>query len=622
MSSLERPKRFGTRRILELCGQLIALGIVLAQVALVVAPIFADLSTLGGHDWDEKESQRHLVVKTIHEYGQFPFWNPYACGGHSAWASIQGGTSLVSLFLPVYLLLDFKHALRVEVVGAALLAATGTWLLAGRFTRSGAARAFACVVWVVNGRWALQASVGHVWHLYYAWVPWLLFLCDGAWTSRGAPHPLRFRYVVGAGVCWAMMVYNGAIYPLPHAALLLSIYSVTAAIVWRTLKPLQTVALSGIIGGGLAAPKLIPLLEELSRYPRLVESREVIDLNGFVQLLVARSQTVGSRPAHIVQWGWHEYGMYIGWIAVLALAISAIAARTPAERGWRWAGLCTLLLGFGYFHEYSPWALLHQLPIFKSQHVPSRWLYSSALALALVSVSVLERLLERAGRARLPLEWALLPVVGFIAYDIASEARMPMAQAFWMRLPPVAVSDTFVQHGKVPSSLQYPRPDYAPPALPAQMANVGVIDCTLHPGLNIWARDAQGNAPGLGAIGREDSRYRGEVFTVSGQGEVAIDRFTPNEIEVTVRGAKPGDRVALNQNYNPGWRVNGQRADNYKDVLSTTIASPQQHFVFKFRPHLLLPSLGVFFVTLSALILAWRRPRLLSRLRRKPIPST
>ncbi len=99
----------------------------------------------------------------------------------------------------------------VEVWGSALLSAVGAWLLAGRFTRSPAARAFVVVAFAVNGRWALQTTSGHTWHLAYAWTPWTLYFFDRAAAPAG-----RRRDVVFCAVCIAMMVYTGGIYPLPR----------------------------------------------------------------------------------------------------------------------------------------------------------------------------------------------------------------------------------------------------------------------------------------------------------------------------------------------------------------------------------------------------------------------
>src|SRR5687768_12955353 len=198
-----------------------ALCVVLC-IAIALSPAFRDLSLYGGHDWDEMSAHRLLTVKALLVFNQFPLWMPYACGGFSEWGNVQGASNLVSPFLPFYLLLELRHALRVELAGTALLAAAGTWLLAGEFTRSVAARTFACLVFAVSGRFALQAATGHLWHLQYCYLPWVLW----AFERLLRDNPPRLRYLLVGAAAFALLVYSGGIYPLPHAALLMVVYAI------------------------------------------------------------------------------------------------------------------------------------------------------------------------------------------------------------------------------------------------------------------------------------------------------------------------------------------------------------------------------------------------------------
>ena len=153
---------------------------VLGMIGYVVAPAFKDKLSLGTHDWDQMEAHRLIVLRSIREFGQFPFWNPYGCGGSPSWAGMESGSTIVSPWLPFMLFASLPFAVKVEMAGTALISAIGMWLLAGRFTKSAALKALCCAAFVVNGRWALQIAVGHTWHLYYAWMPWALYFYDRA----------------------------------------------------------------------------------------------------------------------------------------------------------------------------------------------------------------------------------------------------------------------------------------------------------------------------------------------------------------------------------------------------------------------------------------------------------
>ena len=598
------PASFDAR--LERSQAYLGLSCVVLCLAIAVSPTLRELDSYGGHDWDEMSAHRLFTVKALLGFGQLPLWMPYGCGGYSEWGNVQGATNLISPFLPAYLLFDLRYALRIELLGTGLVAALGTWKLAGLFTRSVPARTFACLVFVANGRFALQAATGHLWHLQYCYLPWVFWGFERLLAGR------RFELLplsIGGGAL-ALLVYSGGIYPLPHAAFLLGAYAALRAAFDKSWWPLVVLAALGALGIGLSAPKLLPVLLDFNERPRLVPSTEAIDLNVLWQALVAPNQTPGSRPAPIPQWGWHEYGMYVGWVPAVLLVLGLVWPAPRGELVLRLTGVIALVLGFGAFHELSPWTLLHQLSLFRSQHVPTRWLYPAILLLGVTTASALGRLLDRLAR-RQHLDLALLGGCLLLAVDIGRESSIPMQRAFWMEPRQVPAAPAFEQLERVPRALQYRRRDYAPEALPAVMAGIGVLQCTLHASLNIWApKDRDGRPLGMGARGKGTKQYRGEAFTASGSGTARIVSFSPRRIEVEVTGATAGDRVVLNQNFDPGWSVDGTPAESYRDTISAPLSAPSGRLVFSFWPRGLTGGLVVFALTLAtAAGVYWRRAR-------------
>jgi hypothetical protein len=604
---IERRSRPGW----QLATAVLCWGVILAMGVFVLAPTLADTKTVGGHDWDQMESHRYLVAKTILRFHQFPFWNPYACGGHSTWGGFESGTVVVSPWLPFYLAMSLPHALRAEVYGSALVSMIGAWLLAGRFTRSAAARALVVVAFAVNGRWALQLAAGHTWHLVYGLTPWALYYYDravGADPARVAP---RLRDTVFMGATMALMVYGGGIYPLPQTAVLVALYGVFLSAVLRSWRPVGVGVVAGAIALGLSAPKLLPILEVLGRFPRLIDSTEVMDMTGFVLILTGPDQDMGSPAVHVSQWGWHEWGMYIGWAVFGLVTLGCIVGRGLRESPLKWTGLAALVLGLGSFDPHAPWPLLHHLPVFKSQHVPSRWMYPALLLLSTVTASVLERALRRAGRARGWIEVAMVPAVGWIAYDVAAAARLPMTHTFANQMPAVAEATwPFRTEITIPREMDY-APDYAPPSLPAEMANIGTIACGTFPGLNVYVRDQNGRVSGLGARGRGDPLYRGEAYVPDGVGQAEIVSFSPNAIAVRVTGAQAGEHVVLNQNWDAGWRADGEPAMNWADTIAGQLHAADSTVVFRYRPRLWYPGLAACMATLGGIgfVYAARRRR-------------
>lgn len=590
-------------RALHVLAFLLLLGV----VGAVVAPLFGKTDTLGAQDWDQMEAHRYLAVKTIEKYHQFPFWNPYGCGGHTWWGGIESGTNLVSPWLPAYLLAPLPWAVRLEVVGAALLGAIGAWTFVGRLTRSPGLRLLCACAFAVNGRWALQTESGHTWHLYYAWMPWALWLFDRA---IAAPPGKAKRDVVGLGVVLAAMVYTGAIYPLPQVIIVIALYGLVAAVALRSVRPLALALGGGLLSFAFAAPRLLPVIDVLRRYPRLVDSPETIDLAGIIGIFTSRQGE--ARPA-VGPWGWHEFGFYIGWLPFLLMLSAPFLARRWKERAALLAGSACFVLALGSFSPMAPWALLHDhVPVFQSQHVPSRWFYPAVLLLLASAAAACERWLRRVPRGRLLLELALLATAGYVGFDIALQSQPDVAGTFVRGAPTVGPSvGPYHQEKTAPAELRYPVPDWAPPALPAMVANVGVIDCVTFPGLNTYYRDRKGRAPGLGAKGVGDGDYRGETYFASGPGAAVVDGWTPNVVTVRYTGAAEGDLLVLNQNWDPGWSAE-RGVVNWKDVAATPVSAGSGVVVFRYRPRFFVLGCVILFGTTFALLLLpyarrWRR---------------
>jgi hypothetical protein len=585
---------------------------IVVTIVWVLKPTIADPNTLGSHDWDHGESQRYIIRKTILLFHQFPFWNPYACGGHPNWGGFETGATLISPWLPFYLKMPFPRAIRVEIWGSTFLAAWGAWLLAGRFTRSPAARALAAVAFAVNGRMTLQITAGHVWHLGYAWMPWALYFYELALGDDPTRAPARLRYVVLCGATLALMVYTGAIYPLPHTIVVMAVYGALMAATTHSLRPMSVGLYCGLVSFGLSAPKLLPILEVLRRFPRLVDSPETLSLSAFVEILTSTDQLMTSGHAGVNAWGWHEWGMYVGW-AVVGVALVGIAlGRGAREWPLKWTGLLMIALGFGSFSEFAPWPLMRHIFLFKSQHVPSRWMVPGVLLLLVLSAGAFERLLGRLGRLRALGEIVLLAGAAWVAHDIGAVTRQTLTHAFAVPMPTVPdVPGPFHTEIHLPPQLAY-QFDWSPSSLTAEMANIGTIDCGTFPGFHNYLRGIDGRTPGLGARGQSDPLYRGEVYIADGPGTASIAKWTPNEVTVDVRDAQPGEHLILNQNWDAGWLANGEAAANWADQVAGTIRQANGTIVFRYRPRLLFPGLAVFALTVG--LLGWVHVRR----RRKP----
>jgi hypothetical protein len=589
-------------------SRIAAFAAIPTMILLVVSPLLRHPWTLGRHDWDQMSTQREVVVKTVALYHQFPFWDPYTCGGHPAWGSLEGAPIVVSPSLPVYLDFPLPIAIRIEILGWAIVGAFGCLKLASRFTRSVALQSLFTVITLVNSRWAMQLGAGHTWHLLYALLPWALFFFDRAIEPGAEPGRAR-RDVVLAGVAIAMMVYGDGIYPVPHTAFALLVYAAALARSTRSWRPLRALAGTGATALGLAAPKLLPLAESLTRFPRYIKSDEAMWPQYLYGIFTWREGDY-TAMAPFATGMWHEWGLYIGWPALVGLVAAIVASRGPRERALKWAGFIMLSFVLGGFHPLTPWRLLHLLPVFKSQHVPSRWLYPSLVFLACAAVSGAERWLrgKQEGRPRIE---ALLGIAAMaLAFQMGTVAREPLAQSF---VNPVPVAHDPATPFHVVHRLP-PRPDYVRglwdvATLPGVLENVGTLECDTDNGIHVTHRNPEGRMKGVGAYGDGDTEYRGEAYDAERVATASIVSWTPNAVDVRVEGARPGDHIVLNQNWDPGWRAGERPAVSYEDAVATVATSSTQTVRFRYRPRSFAWGLAVAAVTVGAIAFALMRRR-------------
>lgn len=566
----------------------------------IFAPFFADVRAMGFQDWDSQAAYRYVTVLALRR-GQLPWWNPWFCGGFPAWGYAEGATNLVSPFAPLYFLFSFPLALRLEAVSATLVGVLGAFLLAGRFTRSPAWRAFVAAIWMLGSRWALQVASGHMWHLAYAWTPFVLYFLDRAIDEQ------RRTWAAAAGATMALMVYVGGIYPYPHTLMVLSVYALGRAVAGRTRRPLGLFLFSSFGSIGLAAPKLLPVLATMSRFPRLIESNEPVSLHSVWVMLTARQQGFDFYP-HLplrVFWVWWEWGAYVGVAGVLALLAALAVGWTPRLVAFKVTALACVVLSLGQ----SIWLLVHHLPLFSSQHLPARLLFLAVLLLALVLAAGVEESWARFARRRRWAEGAALAIVCLYGIDLATVSRQATVAPFRLQVPPVVSRGSFEQekfqhyrYGK-PTVGPELRDRYEWPAkiiYPSMLSNTGMVTCY---GIPLEAKS--------NVVGSDQPEFRGLVSLASGSGRAKVIRWTPNAVTVHVTGASAGDRLVYDMNFDPGWRADGAPAENWGGLVGAKVTSGDEFVEISYRPKGLTAGLVIFVLTVvgQGLLLARERRR-------------
>jgi hypothetical protein len=349
------------------------------------------------------------------------------------------------------------------------------------------------------------------------------------------------------------------------------------------------------LGVGLFAPKLVPIAYTMARFPRWIESTEAIGPGQLWVMLTAREQGVIAKLAPVPTYGWHEWGIYVGVAGVAVLAASVLALRTRRGRALWLPAVLLFVLGFGAFGSFAPWTLLHHLPPFAAQHVPSRFFFPAVLLLAVATAHGLGRIFD--GRlARHPgVDLAATLVVGWLALDLANVGARATDGAFRMRAtaaPPAAV----FHHAETPSRKYEPDDAWGGAALLSRAIDEGVLECS----------GAPDGARPRGARSAADPLYRGETFLDGAPGVARVVSRTPNGIDVVVEATGPGTLV-VNMNFDPGWEADGAPAKTFAHALATSVEAGSRVVRFRYRPRGLWLGLVLFAGAVAAATALLRR---------------
>ena len=385
-------------------------------------PILGTGSALGTDDWDALLFQHGAVFKAVFEYAQLPFWNPWYCGGNVLWQNPQ--TPLLS---PVYAIAPFVGVpLAVKIIvllhylagfaGMHVLLRRGLgvtsnlylWFLAAMFTLAGGA--------------ALHIAVGHLTFLPYFYLPWVLWLFIEALSSGS------FRYGTGAAAVLSLAVWNGGVYVAVMAAVALGIFAAAAALCRRDWRPLAMVAFVGVLMALAAAPKLLPALL-FAADPRKVDIRAFPpgpDLMSLQMLVTSFLEPFQFRRMRMggMKYGWHEYGNYVGTVAILLAAGSVVSALARFRVREHWLGvslaattLALLLIAVGDFGPLAPYSLLRRLPGISDLRIPMRYLLVfTVFAAATIGWTVGSRAGQEAAPPSRPLAVVLILATVILAY--------------------------------------------------------------------------------------------------------------------------------------------------------------------------------------------------------------
>lgn len=547
------------------------------SVAIIYAsPFLSNINNWGQMDWDQFTFWNAVPRETILTYHQFPLWNPYSNGGNVSLAHPHS-----SFLSPFYLLVLFFGpivGIKLQTILFLAFGMLGMFYLLKYLGLKDVPAYIASFIFMLSSVFPLHLAEGHVEWLGMALVPWMFL------SYLKSVEKKRYLYM---GILFlTLMILGGNVYISAMIALLLALYSLIMLwwekrIVWA--KNIAIIFLGAFL---ISSIKLLPMLEFLSDCPRRIDSSENNCPLLFSTILLDRDQgslyslskwnspdkKMRIKNVLEIDYGWHEYGAYVGIIPILLFAAGVLL---NFKRHWPLflIGVIFLMLSLGRGSPVDLWKILHSFPIYNSLHVPSRFILVFIFIFSVFVGLGLSRFQEMLCSQQK--KWiALILAVGlFMLYDLCSVNGAILKHAFIIKPDNIRKNTEFRQ--------RYAAVNFYPglsrsSLYPAFLSNSGTLDAYEVISVN------KGKV-----LAADNPDYRGEAYLVNRSGGCEVTAFSPNKISLSVNVNAP-DILALNQNYYKGWRAKGVKDNSIKPfngLIAAQVDSSVKKVVFYYLPN-------------------------------------
>jgi hypothetical protein len=553
-------------------------------------------SGFGRFDWDYHMQLHWVIWYTITHFHQFPFWNPYKCGGMPLLGNPQ--SPILTPFLLPDLLFGPVIGLHLGSIVHVAIAFGGAYFLA-RVLGISRLGAVACAgAFAGNSGFYMYYEWGDWFHLSLAYAPWAIALL---WVGS---EQRRLIFAAVGGLVMAQMVMEGGLYQLLFTATMLGVLAPALALQRRSWFPLLLLAITGAFAAGFIAVKLLPGLAFTGLHSTVRNPGEGFSIPYILIALFSHDQQY---------WMPNDNRTILtAYIGILFGGLALLGGALRFRRAFPWVILAFLLLGMarGNFSEsYSPWVLLHKLPFFASMRSPERWLIPFTLAAAVLAGFGTDTICKVAKpwgaiAATLLIGLAIMDTwyvaelhLSFLSENYApfENVLRPEASAAWAdptfrqfydaNLFGITRFTHFVPESRMTSAAQ---------------ANRGVLVCY----------EDEGLVPNTQALGYNQAGYQGEQYLL-GPGKLTLSRWTPNALSFDIDVPAPTVMV-VNQNYDPGWYLaqgQGMVVSKY-DLIGVEIPAGKQQIVLAYGSRPFLIGLGITLATFVMMLLLWLYERL------------
>lgn len=256
---------------------------------------------------------------------------------------------------------------------------------------------------------------------------------------------------------------------------------------------------------------------------------------------------------------------------------------------WLLAAVLFFTLAIGGPKPWYPWPLLHRLPIYASERVPSRFLMAFMLPVGVIAgfgADVISGCLKPLG-----VIVSLVLVIAAVV-DAWTVSRINLAVAVERDAPALTMSTrAFQQFWGSPWEMVWTNLD-----------NRGAVFC--NEGLDFY------DVSRRGVVGVNEPGYFGEQFLIR-PGALSLRRWTPNELSFDV-DTPASNVLVINQVYDPNWLVASGKGEvvAYSRMLGVSLPAGAQHLELAYRNSRFRIGVAITLLTCIAALLFWRIDRL------------
>ena len=552
--------------------------VVFAVVTAIIAwPVLKNLSNWGIRDWDLFTTLHAAAVRSIVDYGQFPFWNPYIGGGNILFAHPE--VPVLNPLFALQLVFGALIGLKLQIIIVYYIGFIGCYKLARQIGIGFYGAFIPPLVYMLSSYFSLHFAAGHIPFHYFAALPWLVI-----YYKRSLDQPI---HILSMGAVTALMILgSGAAVPLVFSLFFLFLISLFDISKINRLRPPLFAISGGLCGIVFGAVKFIPMVDYLSRHPWIPDGAVMkTPLSLLPTMLFNFNQSMFSGYAVGCVWDWHEFGAYLGPIAAL-LILAGLIFQFRENLPWLILTIVSLVLVLGSFASpWSPWDLLHRLPGFESMRVPSRFILLALFALALMAGRGMDALVSlfsyRRGAMTILLFCAIAGTHLLVSLPILGEAF-------------TVLPDRIARTGDFRQVTGDPNRMYS-----AFLANEGTVKAA-------WLSAYQG---GRGIF---DGNQLHEWYSEEDKILVRHREFTPNRITFTI-ASPTGGTLVVGQGFDAGWRrSDGGEVREFHDLVSCRIDAGQQKLEIYYRPDYFYLGLIISLVSIVLAIISPIVYRLLS----------